>query len=123
MIRQKMIFWEVLGVYSANYYNLKLNSGWKDKREGGCDWVITCTQEFRISELKIESASLNTTAIASGYACRDPQGGTSDGSFISKFSFKIQIMVKILLLVLIKKKRKIRLKWVRESGRMRRWRK
>jgi len=24
---------------------------------------------------------LNTTAIASGYADRDPQGGTSDGSF------------------------------------------
>ena len=53
---------------------------------------------------------LNSTAIASGYASRDPQGGTSDGSFFSKFSFKIQSMVKILLLVLVKKKRKIRLK-------------
>jgi len=25
---------------------------------------------------------LNSTAIASGYAGRDPQGGTSDGSFL-----------------------------------------
>ena len=62
---------------------------------------------------------LNTTAIASGYASRDPQGGTSDGSFFSKFSFKIQRMAKILLLVLVKKKRKIK----GESGRMRRLRK
>ena len=53
---------------------------------------------------------LNSTAIVSGYAGRDPQGGTSDGSFFSKFSFKIQRMAKILLLVLVKKKRKIRLK-------------
>ena len=29
---------------------------------------------------------LNSTAIASGYAGRDPQGGTSDGSLWSKFS-------------------------------------
>ena len=34
---------------------------------------------------------LNTTAIASGYAGRDPQGGTSDGSLFSKFSFFIFI--------------------------------
>ena len=40
---------------------------------------------------------LNSTAIASGYAGRDPQGGTSDGSFFSKSSFKIQSMVKVLL--------------------------
>ena len=53
---------------------------------------------------------LNSTAIASGYAGRDPQGRTSDGSFLSKFSFRLQSMVKILLLVLVKKKRKIRLK-------------
>ena len=32
---------------------------------------------------------LNSTAIASGYAGRDPQGGTSDGSLFSKFSFFI----------------------------------
>jgi len=43
---------------------------------------------------------LNTTAIASGYAGRDPQGGTSHGSFFSKFSFKLNSMVKDLLLVL-----------------------
>ena len=42
---------------------------------------------------------LNSTAIASGYACRDPQGGTSDGSF-----FRLQRMVKDLLLVLKKKR-------------------
>jgi len=43
---------------------------------------------------------LNTTAIASGYAGRDAQGGTSDGSFFSKFSFKLQSMVTYLLLIL-----------------------
>ena len=42
----------------------------------------------------------NTTAIASGYEGRDPQGGISDGSFFSKFSFKLHSMVKDLLLVL-----------------------
>ena len=33
---------------------------------------------------------LNTTAIASGYAGRDPQGGTDDGSFLvsSLLSYK-----------------------------------
>ena len=40
---------------------------------------------------------LNSTAIASDYAGRDPQGGTSDGSFFSKFSFRLQSMVKVLL--------------------------
>ena len=34
---------------------------------------------------------LNSTAIASGYAGRDPQGGTSDGSLFSKFSFFLMI--------------------------------
>ena len=48
---------------------------------------------------------LNTTAIASGYAGRDPQGGTRDGNFFSKFSFKLQSMVKDLLLVLSKKRK------------------
>jgi len=43
---------------------------------------------------------LNSTTIASGYAGRVPQGGTSDGSFFSKLSFKLQSMVKDLLLVL-----------------------
>ena len=42
---------------------------------------------------------INTTAIASGYAGRDPQGGTSDGSFL------VTQMVKDLLLVLEKKKK------------------
>ena len=49
---------------------------------------------------------LNSTAIASGYTGRDPQGGTSDGSFSSKFSFMLQRMVKILLLVFKKKREK-----------------
>ena len=49
---------------------------------------------------------LNSTAIASGYAGRDPQGGTSDGSFLSEFSFMLQLMVKILLLVLKKENEK-----------------
>ena len=48
---------------------------------------------------------LNTTAIASGYAGRDPQGGTSDESFFSKFSFRLQRIVKDLLLVLYKKRK------------------
>ena len=49
---------------------------------------------------------LSTTVIASGYVGRDPQGGTSDGSFFSKFSFELQSMVKNLLLVLEKKREK-----------------
>ena len=40
---------------------------------------------------------LNSTAIASGYADRDPQGGTSDENFFSKFSFRLQRMVKDIL--------------------------
>ena len=57
---------------------------------------------------------LNSIAIASGYAGRDPQGGTSDGSFFSKFSFRLQRMIKDLLLVL-KKKRKINYNEVRKK--------
>ena len=37
---------------------------------------------------------LNSTAIASGYAGRDQQGGTSDGSLFSKFSFIATINLK-----------------------------
>ena len=48
---------------------------------------------------------LNSTAIASGYAGCDPQGGTSDGSFFSEISFKLQRIVKVPLLVLEKKKK------------------
>ena len=43
---------------------------------------------------------LNSTAITSDYADRDPQGGTSDGNYFSKFSFELHSMVKDLLLVL-----------------------
>ena len=39
-------------------------------------------RKYRISKLYNSSVQvLNATAIASGYAGRDPQGGTSDGSF------------------------------------------
>ena len=48
---------------------------------------------------------LNTTAIASGYAGHDPQGGTSDGSFLQVL-FCSQKMVKLLLLILEKKMKK-----------------
>ena len=37
---------------------------------------------------------LNSTTVASGYAGRDPLGGTSDGSLSSKFSFMLQLKVK-----------------------------
>ena len=47
----------------------------------------------------------NSIAIASGYAGRDPQGETSDGSFFSKFSFMLQLMVKILLYLLKRKEK------------------
>jgi len=57
--------------------------------------------KYGISELKNKECKvLNTTAIISGYAGRDPQGETSNGRFFSKFSFKLQSMVKDLLLVL-----------------------
>ena len=36
---------------------------------------------------------LNTIAIASGYAGRDPQGGTSDGSLFNKFSKMFELIV------------------------------
>ena len=36
---------------------------------------------------------LNSIAIVTGYAGRDPQGGTSDGSLFSKFSLFLFIMI------------------------------
>ena len=48
---------------------------------------------------------LNSIAIASDYAGRDPQAGTSDGSFFSKFSFMLKLMVKILLQLLKRKEK------------------
>ena len=39
-------------------------------------------KKYKILELKNKECNvLNTTAIASGYAGHDPQGGTSNGSF------------------------------------------
>ena len=63
--------------------------------------------KYRISDFKIKECKLlNSTVIASGYAGRDPQGGTSDGSFFSKLSFRLQRMIKDLLLVLKRKMKK-----------------
>ena len=65
---------------------------------------------------------LNSIAIASGYAGRDPQGGTSDGSFFSKFSFRLQSMVKVLLQFFKRIKENFELKLNQEEdGRLRRW--
>ena len=47
---------------------------------------------------------LNTTAIASGYAGRDPQGGTSDGSLFSKFSLFLFIIIFKMIFTMKKKK-------------------
>ena len=50
---------------------------------GARDRIQTCTQKYRISELKNKKCKvLNATAIASGYVGRDPQVRTSDGSFL-----------------------------------------
>ena len=57
---------------------------------------------------------LNTTAIASGYAGRDPQGGTSDGRFLVSSLSSLE-MVKVLLVLEKKMKKrvivKLRRKW------------
>ena len=58
-------------------------------------------QNFKNGMCKI----LNVTAIASSYVGHDPQGGTSDGIFFSKFSFILQLMVKILLLFFKRKEK------------------
>ena len=59
--------------------------------------VLPAHKNIAFQNLENRVQVLNTTAVASGYAGRDPQGGTSDGSFFSKFSFKLQTMVKDLL--------------------------
>ena len=56
-------------------------------------------RKYKILEYRKEVQVLNATAIASGYAGRDPQGGTSDGRFL-KVLFSSQKMVKVLFLVL-----------------------
>ena len=55
--------------------------------------VLPAHKNIAFQNLENRGQVLNTTAIVSGYAGHDPQGGTSDGSFLSKFSFKIQRMV------------------------------
>ena len=61
--------------------------------------------EYRISELYNRSVQLiNTIAITSGYAGRDLQGGTSDGSFLQVL-FSSQKIVKVLLVLEKKMKR------------------
>ena len=49
---------------------------------------------------------LNSTTITSGYAGRDPQGATSDGSFLVSSLLGYKEWLKILLLVLKKKREK-----------------
>jgi len=62
---------------------------------------------------------LNSTAIASCYVGCDPQGGTSDGSFLVSLILRYKVWLKFLFSFL-KEKRKIRLKLSEEeSGRMR----
>ena len=62
-------------------------------------------RRYKISELKNkERKVLNTTAIASVYASRDPQGRTSDESFLLSSLSSLE-MVKVLL-VLEKKMKK-----------------
>ena len=46
---------------------------------------------------------LNNTVIASSYTNRDPQGGTSDGSFLISSLSSLEI-VKVLLILELKKK-------------------
>ena len=55
-------------------------------------------KNIKFQNLRIECGMYSI--LASFYVGRDPQGGTSDGSFFNKFSFKLQSMVKDLLLVL-----------------------
>ena len=52
---------------------------------------------------------LNSTAIASGYAGRDPQGGTSDGSFLVSSLLDYKVWLKFFFSSL-KEKGKFELK-------------
>ena len=91
------------------------------------DWDFTCTQEYRMSELKNkEFKVLNTIAIANGYAGRDPQGGTSDGSFLVSSLLSYKEWLKFFFCSL-KEKRKISYRYVKkkvvnwEDGENRKW--
>ena len=43
--------------------------------------------KYRILDLEVKMCKvLNSIRCSNGYAGRDPQGGTSDGSLLSKFS-------------------------------------
>ena len=62
--------------------------------------VKPARRKYKILELKNKECKvLNTTAIASGYTGHDPQGGTSDESFLQVL-FSSQKMVKVLHSVL-----------------------
>ena len=61
--------------------------------------------DFKIKECKL----LNSTAIASGYAGRNPQGGTSDGSFLVSSLLGYKIWLKFFFSSL-KEKGKMELK-------------
>ena len=64
-------------------------------------------QNFRTKNEKYKL--LNSTAIASGYAGRDPQGGTSDGSFLVSSLLGYKVWLKFFFSSL-KEKGKIELK-------------
>ena len=49
---------------------------------------------------------LNSTAIASGYAGRDPQGGTSDGSFLVNSLLGYKVWLKFFFSSLKRKVKK-----------------
>ena len=94
--RQKVFYTPVryflVATYSYIEY-LKFQLKQKIFEEGG--WLrLNLHTNTKFQDLKQLCKVLNSTAIASGYAGRDPQGGTSDGSFLSKFSFMLPLMVK-----------------------------
>ena len=59
--------------------------------------MLNLYTKYIISKLKNkEYKVLNANAIASGYAGRDPQGGTSDGSFLISSLLGYKEWLKIL---------------------------
>ena len=69
-------------------------------------WTYTQIQNFRTKNEKCKL--LNSTAIASDYAGRDPQGGTSDGSFLVSSLLGYKVWLKFFSS--LKEKGKIELK-------------
>ena len=75
------------------------------------DWVFTCTQKYRMLEFKTRWARFSILIRGSnGYAGRDPQRGTSDGSAFSKnyFLLVIKRKIEIIFKVRLGRRRKLR---------------